>query len=139
MKKLRILGEILRRTHADKILLSFVAFLFIDAFLIMLVEPDILHYGDSIWYCYVSLATIGFGDIVAKTFIGRALTILLSLYATLVIAIVTGVIVNYYMQIIQIRQKETLANLMDRLEHLPEMSKDELQELSDKVKHFRNS
>ena len=43
MKKLRILGEILRRTHADKILLSFVAFLFIDAFLIMLVEPDILH------------------------------------------------------------------------------------------------
>jgi voltage-gated potassium channel len=139
MKKLRILGEILRRTHADKILLGFVAFLFIDAFLIMLVEPDITHYGDSIWYCYVALATIGFGDIVAKTFIGRVLTILLSLYATLVIAIVTGVIANYYMQIIQIRQKETLANLMDRLESLPEMSKDELQEISNKVKHFRNS
>ena len=139
MKKLRILGEILRRTHADKILFGFVAFLFIDAFLIMLVEPDITHYGDSIWYCYVALATIGFGDIVAKTFIGRVLTILLSLYATLVIAIVTGVIVNYYMQIIQIRQKETLANLMDRLESLPEMSKDELQEISNKVKHFRNS
>ena len=139
MKKLRILGEILRRTHADKILFGFVAFLFIDAFLIMLVEPDITHYGDSIWYCYVALATIGFGDIVAKTFIGRVLTILLSLYATLVIAIVTGVIANYYMQIIQIRQKETLANLMDRLESLPEMSKDELQEISNKVKHFRNS
>jgi voltage-gated potassium channel len=43
------------------------------------------------------------------------------------------------MQIIQIRQKETLANLMDRLESLPEMSKDELQEISNKVKHFRNS
>ena len=139
MKKLRILGEILRRTHADKILLGFVAFLFIDAFLIMLVEPGIIHYGDSIWYCYVALATIGFGDIVAKTFVGRVLTILLSLYATLVIAIVTGVVVNYYMQIIQLRQKETLTNLMDRLESLPEMSKDELQEISNKVKHFRNS
>lgn len=139
MKKLRILKEILHRTHADKILLSFVAFLFIDAFLIMLVEPGINHYGDSIWYCYVALATIGFGDIVATTFVGRILTILLSLYATLVIAIVTGVVVNYYMQIIQLRQKETLSNLMDKLERLPEMSKEELQEISERAKHFRNT
>lgn len=139
MKRLRILIEILRRTHADKILLGFVAFLFIDAFLIMMVEPDITRYCDSIWYCYVALATIGFGDIVAKTFIGRVLTVLLSLYATLIIAIITGVVVNYYMQIIELRQKETLSNLMDRLEKLPEMSKEELQEISNKVKHFRNS
>ena len=139
MKRLRILIEILRHTHADKILLGFVAFLFIDAFLIMMVEPDITRYCDSIWYCYVALATIGFGDIVATTFVGRILTILLSLYATLVIAIVTGVVVNYYMQIIQLRQKETLSNLMDKLERLPEMSKEELQEISEKAKHFRNT
>lgn len=138
MKKLRILGEILRRTHADKILLGFVFFLLLDAFFIMLVEPEINHYGDSIWYCYVALATIGFGDIVAKTFVGRALTIVLSLYATLVIAIITGVVVNYATQVIQLRQKETLTNLMDRLEHLSDMSREELQEISEKVKHFRN-
>lgn len=139
MKKLRILGEILRRTHADKIVLGFVAFVFIDALIIWLAEPDITRYGDSLWYCYVALATIGFGDIVAKTLIGRVCTVVLSLYATLVIAIVTGVVVNYYMQIIQLRQKETLTNLMDRLEQLPEMSTEELQEISDKVKHFRKS
>lgn len=139
MKKLRILREILHRTQADKILLSFVFFVFVDAFLIMLVEPGINHYGDSIWYCYVALATIGFGDIVATTFAGRILTILLSLYATLVIAIVTGVVVNYYMQIIQLRQKETLSNLMDKLERLPEMSKEELEEISERAKHFRNT
>lgn len=139
MKRLRILGEILRRTHADKILLGFVAFLFIDALIIWLAEPDITRYGDALWYCYVALATIGFGDIVAKTFVGRVCTVVLSLYATLVIAIVTGVVVNYCMQIIQLRQKETLTNLMDRLEQLPQMSTEELQEISDKVKHFRNS
>ncbi|MBR4020443.1 MAG: two pore domain potassium channel family protein, partial [Firmicutes bacterium] len=82
---------------------------------------------------------IGFGDIVAKTFVGRVCTVVLSLYATLIIAIVTGVVVNYYMQIIQLRQKETLTNLMDRLEHLPEMTTKELQDISDKVKHFRKS
>ncbi len=139
MKKLRILGEILRRTHADKILIGFVIFLFADAAIIWLVEPEITRYVDSLWYCYVALATIGFGDIVAKTLIGRIATVILSLYATLVIAIVTGVVVNYFMQIIELRKKETLTSLMDRLEHLPEMNSDELQEISDRVRHFRRS
>lgn len=137
MKKLRILGEILRRTHADKILVGFVFFMFIDAAIIWLVEPDITRYGDSLWYCYVALATIGFGDFAAKTLIGRIATVILSLYATLVIAIVTGVVVNFFMEIIELRKKETLTNLMDRLENLPEMNKEELQEISDRVKHFR--
>ena len=139
MKKLRILRDILRHTHADKLLISFVLFVFIDAFVIWIVEPEITHYGDSLWYCFVALATIGFGDFVAKTLIGRVCTVLVSVYATLIIAIVTGVIVNYYMQIIQLRQKETLTNLMDRLERLPEISQDELKEISEKVKHFRNT
>lgn len=139
MKKLRILREILRRTHANKILLGFVSFWFLVALLIMIVEPGIHNYADALWYCYIALATIGFGDFVAVTFIGRTLTVVLTFYATLVVAIITGVVVNYYMQIIQLRQKETLSHLMDRLEQLPEMTTEELQEISDKVKHFRNS
>lgn len=139
MKRLHILGDILRRTYADKILFSFLLFLFADALIIWLVEPEITRYVDSLWYCYVALATIGFGDIVAKTLIGRICTVILSLYATLVIAVVTGVVVNYYMQIIQLRQKDTLTHLMDRLENLPEMNKEELVEISEKVKHFRNN
>lgn len=139
MKRLHILGDILRRTYADKILFSFLLFVFVDALIIWLVEPEITHYVDSLWYCYVALATIGFGDIVAKTLIGRICTVILSLYATLVIAVVTGVVVNYYMQIIQLRQKDTLTHLMDRLENLPEMNKEELVEISEKVKHFRNN
>ena len=139
MKKLRILGEILRRTHADKILLGFVLFMFADAAVIWLVEPEITRYVDSLWYCYVAAATIGFGDFAAKTLIGRIATVILSLYATLVIAIVTGVVVNYFMQIIELRQKETLAHVMDQMERLPEMSPEELKEISERVKHFRQN
>ena len=49
MKRLRILAEILRRTYANKILFGFVAFVFLDALIIQLVEPDITHYGDALW------------------------------------------------------------------------------------------
>ncbi|MCQ4637640.1 potassium channel family protein [Anaerovorax odorimutans] len=137
MKKLRMLWAILKRTHADKILFTFIINLFVVALLILLVEPDIHRYIDSLWYCYVSIATIGFGDIVAVTILGRLLTVYLSLHAILVIAIIPGVIVSYYTEVVNLRERETVTVFLDKLEHLPELSKEELQQLADKVKKFK--
>ncbi len=136
MKKLRILKSILVRTHTTQILFSFLLFIFADALVILLVEPEINTYGDALWYCYAVISTAGFGDIVVSTLIGKIASVLLTVYALVAIAIVTGVIVNYYNQIIQIRQKETLAAFVDKLEHLPELSREELAEMSEKVKRF---
>lgn len=61
---------------------------------------------------------------------------LLTAYSIVVIALVTGVIVNYYNQLIQIRQKDTLASFSDRLQRLPELSKEELEEMSANAKEF---
>lgn len=139
MKRLRIVKEILNRTHADKILLGFIGFFFLAAFIIWMVEPEFHTFRESIWYCYVAIATIGFGDIVAATFIGRTCTVILSIYSIFVIAVITGVIVNYYIQIIELRKKETLTHLMDKLERLPELNTEELKEISKKVKYFREN
>ena len=94
-------------------------------------------YKRQLWYCYVSIATIGFGDIVAVTFIGRILTVYLSLHAILVIAIIPGIITSYYMEVVSRREKETTTLFMDKLEHLPELSKEELQEIADKIKKLK--
>jgi len=71
MKKLKLLWMILKRTKATQILSGYIVFLFVSAAIIQLVEPDINHYGDALWYCYAVLSTAGFGDIVAITFIGK--------------------------------------------------------------------
>lgn len=137
MKQLRMLWMILKRTHASKILITFVVNLFVVALLVLIVEPHISTYLDSLWYCYVSIATIGFGDIVAVTFIGRILTVYLSLHAILVVAIIPGIITSYYMEVVSRREKETTTLFMDKLEHLPELSKEELQEIADKIKKLK--
>ena len=137
MKKLRILKGILVRTRAHEILMGFIAFIFLDALFILLVEPGITRYGDALWYCYAVLSTVGFGDIVATTLLGKLASALLTAYALIAIAIITGVIVNYYSQMIQLRQRESIAAVADKLERLQELSKEELQELSDMVKRFR--
>ena len=138
MKKLHILKNVLVRTRATEILTSYLIFLLLDAGVILLAEPDIHTYGDALWYCYAVLSTAGFGDIVACTFIGKAASVLLTIYSTLVIALVTGVVVNFYQQLIQIRQEESLAAFADKLQRLPDLSQEELQSISEHAKAFLN-
>lgn len=138
MKRLKILNFIMKRTHMYPIIISYLAFVFLDALLILLVEPGITSYGDALWYCYVVMATVGFGDIVAVTFVGRIASVLITIYALFVFAMATGVVVNFHSQLIEIQQKNTLAAVANKLDLLPEMSKEELQDVADKVKQVLN-
>ena len=136
MRRLRILNFVMKRTHMYPIIMSFLVFTFIDAFVILMAEPGITSYADALWYCYVVMATVGFGDIVAVTFIGRVASVLITVYALFVFAMATGVVVNFHAQLIEIQQKDTIAAFADKMQHLPEMSKEELTHISENVKKF---
>ena len=41
MKRIKVLGSVLKRTRADKIIIGFIVFIFAIAAVIQLVEPDI--------------------------------------------------------------------------------------------------
>ena len=137
MKKLKVLWLILNRTKADRILSGFFLFLFAAAGIIQLAEPDITRYGDALWYCYAVISTAGFGDVVAVTFLGKICSVLLTVYSIFVVAIVTGVVVNFYSQLVEMHDRETLTIFMDKLEHLPDLSKEELETISQKIKQLR--
>ncbi len=137
MKKLRILKQILVHTRAYKMLLSFVGFILIDALIIFLFDPAFSSYGDSLWYCYAVITTIGFGDLVVTTFIGKCCTVVLSGYAIIVLGIVTGIIVNFYTEILRLQQEDSLSSFLHKAEHLSELSKEELDELSRNISRFK--
>jgi len=134
MKRLRILKRVLKETKADRILYGFVAFFLVEALIILLVEPGITTYWDAIWYLYAVFSTAGFGDLVAVTVLGRILSILLTIYTTLVVAVVTGVIVSFYNDLVAMRYKASKAEIADKLEHLEDLSKEELAEISEKIR-----
>ncbi len=137
-KRLVTLGRILKQTGTADILISYLIFVFIAALIVFLTEPDITNYADALWYCYDVISTTGFGDIVVHGMIAKLCSVVVTVYSLIVIAIITGIFANFYMQVIDERRKETLAAFMDKLEHLPELSKEELEELSEQVRKFRN-
>ena len=86
----------MKYTKADKIIFGYLLFFVAAAFVIWLFEPEITRIWDSLWYCYVTSTTIGFGDFVAVTIVGRIASIALSIYSIIVIALVPGIVVSYF-------------------------------------------
>lgn len=106
---------------------------------VWIVEPNIKTPIDSVWYCFSVATTIGFGDITAVTILGRAMSIFLSICSILIIAVVPGIITSYYIESTKLKEKESIAKFLDDLEHLPELSNEDLQSLSEKVKSLIGS
>ena len=139
MKALRRIGKLLVRTGAIKIFGAYVAVLIIGGIVMTFIEPQVHGVFEGFYYCFVASTTVGFGDIVPVTVIGRIITIVVTLVGILTVAMVPGVVVAYYTEYLKIREKETVSTFLEKLERLPELNKEELTELSDKVKEFNKN
>ena len=127
---------VVKKTGMSAMLVHFLILLSVCAVIIRLVEPSVETIGEGFWYLYVSATTIGFGDTCAVTVIGRLITVVVSLDGIVVAAMIPGVVVTYYTEYLKIRQNETVSTFLEKLEHLPELSKEELEELSEKIRKF---
>ena len=136
MKKTRLIKIILKRTGALKFLTTYIIIFAGVSIGVWIVEPNIKTPIDSVWYCFSVATTIGFGDMTAVTILGRAMSIFLSICSILIIAVVPGIITSYYIESTKLKEQESIAKFLDDLEHLPELSKEDLQNLSEKVKKF---
>ena len=137
MKAFRRVWFVLRKTGALKTFLGSISLCLVASIILKHIEPGIKTIGDGIWYCFVASTTIGFGDIYATTTLGRCITILVSLCGIFVFAMMTGVVVSYYMEYLNNRKEETVSVFLEKLENLENLSKRELKEISDKVKKIR--
>ncbi len=136
MKKTRLIKIVLKRTGALKFLTTYIIIFACVSVGVWIVEPNITRFFDSVWYCFSVATTIGFGDITAVTLLGRAMSIFLSICSILIVAVVPGIITSYYIESTKLREKESVAKFLDDLEHLTDLSEEELKGLSEKVKRF---
>ena len=102
---MKLLLNILVKTHAFDALVGLMAFIIAFSFMIPVVEPNITNFWDAMWYCFTVVTTIGFGDFYAETVVGRILTVVLGIYGIVVVAILTSVVVNFYNEVSKDKDK----------------------------------
>ncbi len=91
-----ILSKIIRKTYAGEVILGLGLLMIAFSLILRTVEDSIKTFWDALWYCFMLVTTIGFGDLTSVTFLGRVLSVVLGLYGLVVVALVTSIIVNFY-------------------------------------------
>lgn len=97
--RLRIIWHILRVTGFATFLTSFFSFIFLAAGFLLWLEPDFTSYGDSLWYSFVTATTVGYGDLLVTTALGRIISIILAIYGILFLGSLSGLVVSYYTEV----------------------------------------
>ena len=138
-KTRKLLRQSFRISGAARIISIYGAFFIIIAILLYVIEPGISTIGEGLWYCFETATTIGFGDIGVVSAAAKILTIILSLYSIGVVAIFTAVITSFFMEIAKAKVNDSIQEFLDDLEHLPDLSEEELRALSEKVKKYHGS
>jgi voltage-gated potassium channel len=94
-----ISGKNLERVFILRIIFLLFCILFVASSFILLVEkginPKISTFGDAFYFSLVSITTVGFGDVVPYTKIGRMITILVISLGLLVIPWNTGLLIKH--------------------------------------------
>ena len=96
MKGFRRIGKLLHRTGTIKFFFAYLVVLLIGGILLSFIEPQVHGIFEGFYFCFVASTTIGFGDIVPVTVLGRIITIIVTLFGVLTVAMVPGVVVAYF-------------------------------------------
>ena len=117
--KVRVLFKIITNTFSLEVLFGLLVIIVCFSIILAKVEPaasteaTIQNFPDALWYCFAVVTTIGFGDKVAITPIGRILTVILGIYGLVVVAVITSIIVNFYIATVGKQDQKELEEIKD--------------------------
>jgi voltage-gated potassium channel len=75
-----------------------VLFVVVGAFAMRLAEPDVFtNMGDALWFSVVTVSTVGYGDIVPETGIGRFVASVIMIFGLAFVPAVTAIVVSTMM------------------------------------------
>ena len=78
-----------------------VTYIIISALIIFHIEPGFKDFFEAMYWATVSLTTVGYGDLVPTTTLGRIITMISSIMGVAVIALPSGIVTAGYMQALE--------------------------------------
>lgn len=100
-KNIRIIANVFRRSKEPLIAVGTLAvgYILLSALVIFNVEPDsFATFFEAIYWATISLTTMGYGDIYPVTTVGRAVTMISSMFGIAIVALPAGIVTAGYMR-----------------------------------------
>ena len=107
-RNIRIIINVFRRRKEAflMVLILTVGYIFITAAILFQIEPRTFdNFFDAIYWAVILLTTVGYGDVVAVTVLGKVITIVSALMGIAVVALPAGLIVAGYLEELEHEKK----------------------------------
>ncbi|WP_283651110.1 potassium channel family protein [Ileibacterium valens] len=138
MKNIELFSLVFRQTHMSRFLWGFLIFFLIACGLIWMTDPSITTYWDALWFGFMLVTTIGFGDYTVTFWVSRLIAALLASYGILLSGFICGVGATYLFEKVRMGHEETVSEMVWQLEHLDKLSDDQIQKLKTKIQKSKS-
>ena len=122
--------------HFDLMLGLYLIIYLVVSFIVWALDPDIKGLSDALWFTFQTGTTIGYGDLLVNNAFARVVTAIFSVISMALVAVFTGILAGYFVETIKAEAKDSAMKFLLDLERLPEMSHEELVEMSERAKTF---
>lgn len=134
MRNYKLFSLIFKMTHMDRFLLGFLVYFLISCLLLWWIDPSLTTFWDAVWFGFMIVTTIGFGDFTVTSFLGRLITALLGIYGIVLIGFICGVGASYLFEKTRSLRQDSVSSMIWQLEHLDELDQEKLTRLSKMIK-----
>jgi voltage-gated potassium channel len=80
------------------------------------VNPEIANFGDALWWAFVTITTVGYGDISPVTSAGRAVAVYLMIVGIALFGIITAAVAAFFVESSASSEEQTLETRIKELE-----------------------
>lgn len=139
MKNLELFALIFRQTHVARFLGGFAVFFLVACTAMWLLDPSIDTFWNGLWFGFMVITTIGFGDFTVTSWITRLIAACLGIYGILLSGFVCGIGATYLFEKIRIGREESVSEMIWQLEHLDRLDDTQIQKLKKKISSHADS
>jgi cell division protein FtsB len=115
-KEIKKITEFIQETHLDRLLIVIITLIIISSITLFIIDKSFNDFGAVLWFVFITLSGVGYGDIVPSTTSGRIVSVLIIYIGIILFSILTGAITSIYTKRIQKSNKNDLEDRFHDLE-----------------------
>ena len=151
-KYFRMISLFLKKSSLDKILSYILITIILFTLILYFIDPK-MNLFDSLWFVITTVTTVGYGNVIPKTFNSKVIALLLVIFGVFVFSTITGAISSFFtervLNINDVTIEEEIGKKMDdkasqiddRLNNMQDelhLIRDENKELKEEIKELKD-
>lgn len=121
--------NMLLKYFSNRLVIGLVITILVVPFIMFLIEPGFTSYREAIWWCIQTVSTVGYGDVIPNTQLGRLIAGFMMLIGISILGAFSGVVSEYFRG----KKKNDFDGLVKSIANVETLTKEQKKLLKDLI------